>query len=185
MNTESSSSVSTKQRRIAELAEYHGQEGLSTLGHYLDLPWMKEADGQVRRDSAPGVDGKSVADYGRALEENLGDLIGRAKTGSYVAPPVRRVHIPKGDGKETRPIGMPTARPPYSLPCPLRLLGGGKNTATGGRDAAGAHLREGVLRLLVWLSAWALRASGVEGDLAGDQPDPEPVGGGCGHPGVL
>src|SRR3954452_21990730 len=108
MNTESSNSVSTKQRRIAELAEYHGQEGLSTLGHYLDLPWMKEAYGRVRRDSAPGVDGQSVADYGRALAENLGDLIGRAKSGSYLAPPVRRVHIPKGDGKETRPIGMPT-----------------------------------------------------------------------------
>jgi RNA-directed DNA polymerase len=108
MNTESSNSVSTKQRRIALLAEYHGQEGLSTLGHYLDLEWLKEAYGQVRRDSAPGVDGRSVADYGSALEENLGPLIGRAKSGSYQAPPVRRVHIPKGDGKETRPIGMPT-----------------------------------------------------------------------------
>jgi len=108
MNTESSPSVSTKQRRIAELAEYHGQEGLSTLGHYLDLAWMKEAYGRVRKESAPGVDGQSVAEYGRELEKNLGVLIERAKSGSYKAPPVRRVHIPKGDGKETRPIGMPT-----------------------------------------------------------------------------
>jgi RNA-directed DNA polymerase len=108
MNTESSMSVSTKQRRIAELAEYHGQEGLNTLGHYLDVAWLKEAYGQVRKESAPGVDGQSVADYGRALEENLGALIDRAKSGSYVAPPVRRVRIPKGDGKETRPIGVPT-----------------------------------------------------------------------------
>jgi len=108
MNTESSKSVSTKQRRIAELAEYHGPEGLSTLGHYLDLEWMREAYGRVRKDSAPGVDGKSVADYGRELDKNLGELIGRAKGGSYKAPPVRRVHIAKGDGKETRPIGMPT-----------------------------------------------------------------------------
>jgi group II intron reverse transcriptase/maturase len=72
------------------------------------MEWMKEAYGRVRRGSAPGVDGQSVADYGGTLEKNLGDLIGRAKSGSYQAPPVRRVHIPKGDGKETRPIGMPT-----------------------------------------------------------------------------
>ena len=32
----------------------------------------------------------------------------RAKSGTYCAPPVRRVHIPKGDGRKTRPIGIPT-----------------------------------------------------------------------------
>jgi RNA-directed DNA polymerase len=108
MNTESAKSVSTKQGRIAELAEYYQEEGLSTLGHYMDMEWMKEAYGRVRRDSAPGVDGKNAADYGCELEKNLGNLIGRAKSGSYAAPPVRRVRIPKGDGKETRPIGVPT-----------------------------------------------------------------------------
>jgi group II intron reverse transcriptase/maturase len=30
------------------------------------------------------------------------------KSGSYQAPPVRRAHIPKGDGTQTRPIGIPT-----------------------------------------------------------------------------
>jgi RNA-directed DNA polymerase len=108
MNTESSPSVSTKQRRIAELAEYHPKEGLTTLGHNLDLAWMKEAYGRVRRQSAPGVDGRSVAEYGGELERNLGALIDRAKSGRYQAPPVRRVRIPKADGKETRAIGMPT-----------------------------------------------------------------------------
>jgi RNA-directed DNA polymerase len=108
MNTESAQSVSTKQRRIAELAEHYQQEGLSTLGHFMDMEWMKEAYRRVRRDSAPGVDGKTVAEYGCEVEKNLGALIGRAKSGSYKAPPVKRVRIAKGDGKETRPIGMPT-----------------------------------------------------------------------------
>jgi RNA-directed DNA polymerase len=43
------------------------------------------------------------------LEGNLQRLLDRAKSGSYQAPPVRRVHIPKGGSStETRPIGIPT-----------------------------------------------------------------------------
>jgi group II intron reverse transcriptase/maturase len=108
MNTESAKSVSTKQRRIAQLAEYYAQEGLTTLGHYLDMEWMKEAYRRVRKGSAPGVDGQSVAEYGRDLEGNLGRLMDRVKSGKYEAPPVKRVYIEKADGKEKRPIGMPT-----------------------------------------------------------------------------
>jgi RNA-directed DNA polymerase len=108
MNPESSQSVSTKQRQIANLAEQYREQGLKTLGHYLDQEWLKEAYGRLRRDSAPGVDGKSVAEYGEQLEANLERLIGLAKSGHYVAPAVKRVRIPKGDGKETRPIGIPT-----------------------------------------------------------------------------
>ncbi len=69
---------------------------------------MKEAYRRTRRESAPGVDGQTMEEYGKELESNLQELIGLAKSGRYHAPPVRRVHIPKGDGKETRPIGIPT-----------------------------------------------------------------------------
>ncbi len=55
-----------------------------------------------------GVDGQTAADYEKDLEGNLRSLFERAKSGSYWAPPVRRVHIPKGTGAETRPIGIPT-----------------------------------------------------------------------------
>jgi group II intron reverse transcriptase/maturase len=55
------------------------------------------------------VDGQTSADYERDLEGNLRSLLERAKSGSYVAPPVRRVHIPKaGSPDQTRPIGIPT-----------------------------------------------------------------------------
>ena len=72
------------------------------------MDWLKAAYARVKPDSAAGVDGQSWAEYGRALDDNLGRLLHQAKSGRYYAPLVKRVHIPKGDGKETRAIGMPT-----------------------------------------------------------------------------
>ena len=77
------------------------------VNHYLDVDWLREAYRRLRKASAPGYDGQTVADYGKDLEANLQSLLNRAKSGAYFAPPVRRVHIPKGTGKETRPIGIP------------------------------------------------------------------------------
>ena len=102
--------VLTKQLQIAELAAARPEESFTSLNHYVDMDWMKEAYRRTRRESAAGVDGKTMEQYGKELESNLRDLIGRAKSGRYHAPPVRRVHIPKGDGKETRPIGIPTCQ---------------------------------------------------------------------------
>jgi group II intron reverse transcriptase/maturase len=100
--------VSTQQRQIAELAQRHAGEGLNTLHTYLDVDWLREAYYRVRKDGAPGIDGETWTSYGVDLEANLVDLLDRAKSGRYRAPPVKRVHIPKGNGKETRPIGIPT-----------------------------------------------------------------------------
>jgi len=97
--------ISTKQQRIAELAKRF--ETLTTLAHHVDMEWMREAYRRTRKDGAPGVDGQSAEEYGQRLEENLQSLLERAKSGTYRAPAVRRVHIPKGNG-ETRPIGIPT-----------------------------------------------------------------------------
>jgi group II intron reverse transcriptase/maturase len=75
----------------------------------LDLDWLREAYRRTRKDSAVGVDGQTAADYEQDLEGNLQRLLDRAKSGTYRAPPVRRVHIPKaGSTTETRPIGIPT-----------------------------------------------------------------------------
>ena len=107
-DTQRSEYVCTIQQRIAQVARERTQEVFTSLNHYLDVEWLKAAYGRVKPDSAPGVDDQSWADYGKDLEKNLLNLLNRVKSGSYVAPPVKRVHIPKGDGKETRPIGMPT-----------------------------------------------------------------------------
>ncbi len=102
--------VYTKQQRIAELAQQSPQMGFTSLNHHLDQAWLVEAYRRTRKDAAPGVDGQTAADYGSGfpLWEKLGSLLDRAKSGTYRAPPVRRVRIPKGTGNETRPLGIPT-----------------------------------------------------------------------------
>ena len=106
--TPNSASVSTRQERIAMLAKQSPQMAFTALNHYLDLDWLREAFHRTRKGGAVGVDGQTWADYGENLEANLQSLLDRAKSGTYWAPPVRRVHIPKGTGPETRPIGIPT-----------------------------------------------------------------------------
>lgn len=104
----SPTSVSTKQQRIAELARQMPENAMTSLSCHMDLEWMIEAYRRTRKDGAVGVDGQTAADYEANLEVNLQALLDRAKSGDhYKAPPVRRVHIPKGDGS-TRPLGIPT-----------------------------------------------------------------------------
>jgi len=80
---------------------------IRTLAHHIDADFLREAYGRTRKDGAAGIDGQTAADYAGNLEGNLSSLLGRFKSGRYRAPAVRRVHIPKGDGR-TRPIGIPT-----------------------------------------------------------------------------
>lgn len=103
-----STTVSTKLERIAKLARELRDKPLITLAHHIDLDWLREAHRRTRKGGALGVDGQSAEQYEEKLEDNLRSLLERVKAGTYRAPPVRRVHIPKGDGKQTRPIGVPT-----------------------------------------------------------------------------
>ena len=101
--------VYTKQERIAELARNCPDMSFTNLAHHIDIIWLHKAYALTRKDGAVGVDGQTAEDYERNLWDNLQDLLNRAKSGTYVAPPVRRVHIPKaGSPNETRPLGIPT-----------------------------------------------------------------------------
>lgn len=107
VGTSSPSNVSTKQQRIAKLAKEE-KRALTTLAHHIDIEWLEEAFRQTRKDGAPGTDGVTASEYSAQLRANLQRLLDRAKSGSYRAPAVRRVFIPKGDGQQVRPIGIPT-----------------------------------------------------------------------------
>jgi group II intron reverse transcriptase/maturase len=81
----------------------------TSLAYLMDLDWLREAYRRTRKDAVTGVDGQTAADYEQDLEANLQSLLDRAKSGTYQAPPVRRVYIPKpGTPPQTRPIGIPT-----------------------------------------------------------------------------
>ncbi len=99
--------VSTKLQRIAKLAR-EVSAPLTALAHHIDIEFLREAYRRTRKDGAPGIDEQTAAEYEKQLDGNLQSLLERFKSGSYFAPPVRRVHIPKGDGHSTRPIGIPT-----------------------------------------------------------------------------
>lgn len=105
--TSDSKAVSTRTERIAKLAKQAPSMVIRTLAHHMDGSWLREAYRRTRKDGATGVDGQSAGEYAEDLEGNLQRLLERAKSGAYRAPPVRRVHIPKGDG-QTRPLGIPT-----------------------------------------------------------------------------
>ena len=76
----------------------------------FDIPKREiwEAFKKVKANQgAAGVDGQSVSDFEVDLSNNLYKLWNRMSSGSYFPPPVRRVDIPKDDGR-TRPLGIPT-----------------------------------------------------------------------------
>jgi len=102
-----SEDTSTRLQRIAQLAREDPQRAFLSLAHHIDVESLHEAYRRTRKDGAVGVDGQTAAEYEEKLQENLQSLLERLKSGRYKAPPVRRVHIPKGDGKSTRPIGIP------------------------------------------------------------------------------
>ncbi len=100
--------ISTRLQRVAELAREAPELVFTTLAHHIDIEFLKEAFRRTRKNGAVGVDGQDAATYAENLHGNLEILLNQFKSGSYKAPPVRRVHIPKGDGTQTRAIGIPS-----------------------------------------------------------------------------
>lgn len=98
----------TKQERIALNAQRMPEASFTALAHHIDVNWLYEAFRQTRKDGAIGVDEVSSEEYAENLGTNLTELLNKMKSGKYRAPAVKRVHIPKGRGKETRALGIPS-----------------------------------------------------------------------------
>lgn len=77
----------------------------TNLMHHLTRPLLHEAYLALNRQAATGVDGRSWQGYGEGLEERLDELHARLHSGRYRPQPVRRVWMPKPDGRQ-RPLGV-------------------------------------------------------------------------------
>jgi RNA-directed DNA polymerase len=74
----------------------------------INLESLEGSFSCVRRNrGAAGVDRVSIQLYEHQLLQNLAALERRLKGGTYQSLPLRRVHIPKGNTGETRPLGIP------------------------------------------------------------------------------
>jgi group II intron reverse transcriptase/maturase len=60
----------------------------------------------LKRGKAPGIDEVTINEYAEELHDNINNLVERMKRGKYYPQPVKRVYIPKGDGRQ-RPLGIP------------------------------------------------------------------------------
>lgn len=91
---------------LGQRAKEKRKEQFTNLLSHIKVPLLEESYRRLRKDAAAGVDEVTWAEYGERLDERLRDLQDRIHRGSYHPQPVRRVHIPKGDGG-TRPLGIP------------------------------------------------------------------------------
>lgn len=99
--------LSTKLSSLTFKAKGNPEERFTSLMHLLDEGFLKECFTDLKRDKAVGADGVTVGEYEENLEENLKDLVKRLRNWGYRPKPVRRVYIPKGNGK-LRPLGIPS-----------------------------------------------------------------------------
>jgi group II intron reverse transcriptase/maturase len=97
--------VLSRLERITNRAEQHPEEAFNNLFTLLNVELLRTAFDRLERNKAPGVDGRTVADYEANLESNLQDLEQRLHRGTYRPLPSLRRDIPKGNGK-TRPLGI-------------------------------------------------------------------------------
>jgi group II intron reverse transcriptase/maturase len=91
--------------KVMERAKRDPEGIFFSLAHLIDEDALQRAYRSLRKDAAVGVDGITKEQYGQELESNVRSLHERLKTMRYRHQPIRRVHIPKGQGK-TRPIGI-------------------------------------------------------------------------------
>jgi RNA-directed DNA polymerase len=98
--------VHTYIERLGQRAAGNKEEQFNNLLSHIKVPLLTEAYFRLNKQASAGVDGETWSSYGQDLDARLLDLQDRIHRGSYHPQPVRRVHIPKPDGR-TRPLGIP------------------------------------------------------------------------------
>src|SRR5262249_25636297 len=104
-NASTLESMSPQLRKVAERARREPDGRFHALAHLIDVPALARAYCRLRPEAAAGVDGVTKEDYGQNLLGNLQELHERLKSQRWRHQPIRRVHIPKDNGR-TRPLGI-------------------------------------------------------------------------------
>ena len=105
VRTEDENQKTTKLESIGKRASYQKDTVFNNIGHVVDLDLLRECYRQVDGKKAVGTDGVNKQEYGRRLEDNLQDLLGRIRRNAYKPQASRLVEIPKEDGS-TRPLAI-------------------------------------------------------------------------------
>jgi group II intron reverse transcriptase/maturase len=103
--TQSGPRVSQGLSGVRQAARERKRERFTALLHHVTIELLRESYYALKRKAAPGVDGVRWEEYETRLEDRLADLHSRVHRGTYRAQPVRRVYIPKADGRQ-RPLGI-------------------------------------------------------------------------------
>jgi RNA-directed DNA polymerase len=114
--------------RLTELAKEDSARRFYSIAHLLTSRALYEAFKELRKDAGAGVDGvtyqeyHTYQEYQKELGRNLQDLWERVRSGKYRALPLRRIYIPKEDGKSERPISIPALEDKIVQGATVRLL---------------------------------------------------------------
>ena len=101
--------MSTERIRIAELAKEDKEQKFLSIAHLLTVEALQEAFKSLQKDASAGVDRVTYAGYAVEVRDNIQKLHDRLENGQYRAQPLRRIYIPKEDGRQ-RPISIVTCR---------------------------------------------------------------------------
>ena len=80
---------------------------VQSLMQYINVKTLKTKHQELSGEKATGIDKVTKEEYESNLEENVENLVKKMKTFSYRPKAVRRVYIPKANGKQ-RPLGIPS-----------------------------------------------------------------------------
>jgi group II intron reverse transcriptase/maturase len=107
--------------RLTELAQEDRRGKFSSIAHLLTPQALHEAFGSLRKDAGAGVDEVTYQDYEKQASEKIQILWGKLKSKQYRAQPLRRIYIPKEDGK-LRAISIPSLEDKIVQKATVRLL---------------------------------------------------------------
>ncbi len=99
--------MTTALNAIAFKAHTHPNHRFQDLYGLLNTDMLYRGWANLNKQSAAGIDGVTADGYAARLTENIHAVHQKLKAGSYRVADVKRVYIPKANGKE-RPLGLPT-----------------------------------------------------------------------------